>query len=123
MNATLTKLERKALNVALSGLFEWHAALRRQLPHLRVVSRQYTGVGFFANFECIDCLPVTEPAPSDPSERVPVAWAAHPDIDDGGDGVISFHVFLKDGVIEFLEGVSTSAWPETEDLITFATER
>jgi hypothetical protein len=40
-------------------------------------------------------------------------------------GAVSFHVFLKDGVIASLEGASTTSWPQTEELITFApvTER
>lgn len=119
MDANFTALERKALDVALSGSAAWLAALREQVPKLRVVSRKYTGFGFFTDFACEDCTPATELPPPGSPERVPVAWAAHPDVDDGGEGVISFHVFLKDGVIACLEGVSTSTWPETEELITF----
>lgn len=120
MDASLTTLERKALDAALSGSAAWLAPLRDQVPRLRVVSRKYTGFGFYTDFACEDCVPATElPAPGS-SERVPVAWAAHPDVDNGGAGAISFNVFLKDGVIAFLEAASTSAWPETENLVTFS---
>lgn len=120
MDASLTTLERKALDIALSGPAPWLALLREQVPRLRVVSRKYTGFGFFTDVACEDCLAATELPPPGSPERVPVAWAAHPDVDDGGPGVISFHVFLKDGVIACLEAASTSTWPETEELITFA---
>jgi hypothetical protein len=119
MDHTLTSLERQALDVALSGSAAWLAPLREQVPRLRVVSRKYTGVGFFTDLACDGCVAATELPPPGSPQRVPVAWAAHPHVDDGGKGVISFHVFLKDGVIACLEGASTSDWPETEELITF----
>jgi hypothetical protein len=120
MNRNLTSLERSALNAALSGSAPWLAQLREQVPRLSVVSRKYTGFGFFTDVACDTCDSATELPPAGSSARVPVAWAAHPDVDDGGEGVISFHVFLVDGVIACLEGASTSSWPETEELITFS---
>lgn len=120
MDDSLTKLERSALDVALSGSAAWLTPLRAQVPRLRVAARRYTGFGFYTDLVCADCVPVTELPPSGSAERVPVAWAMHPDVENGGAGAISFHVFLKDGVIACLEGASTSTWPETEELITFA---
>jgi hypothetical protein len=116
----LSELERKALEAALSGDEQWKAGLRRQYPHLRVLSRRYTGFGFFLDFACEGCSPATNLPPSDSPDSVPVAWAAHPDVNNGRVGGISFHVFLKDGVIASLEGASTTSWPEAEEQIWFA---
>jgi hypothetical protein len=119
MDKELSELERKALNAALSGDEQWKADLRRQCAHLRVVSRRYSGVGFFADFRCDGCSAASNLPPAGSPDRVPMAWAAHPDVYDGAAGGISFHVFLNDGVITFLEGASTASWPETEELISF----
>lgn len=114
----LTPLERKALDVALAGASPWLQSLRLQVPRLKVVSRRYTGFGFFTDFACEECVASTEPQPSGP-DGVPVAWAAHPQVESGGQGAISFNVFVHDGVIACLEAASTSTWPSTEDQITF----
>jgi hypothetical protein len=120
MDRDLNILERQALSVALAGAEAWLAELREQVQHLRVVSRKYTGFGFFTDFVCEGCLPASGlPSPGSPL-RVPVAWAAHPDVENGGSGAVCFNVFLKEGVIVCLEGASTSTWPATEELITFA---
>ncbi len=119
METGLTDLERKALDVALQGAAPWLVMLREQVPRLRVVGRRYTGFGFFTDFACDACIAATGlPLPGSP-ENVPVAWAAHPDVEDGGQGAISFNVFLRDGVIVCLEAAAVSAWPTNEDLITF----
>lgn len=120
MDTGLSELERRALEVALAGREPWKSELRRQCARLRVVSRRYTGFGFFVDFACDDCSPAGNLPPADSPEGVPVAWAAHPDVESGGMGAISFHIFLKDGVITCLEGASTTSWPQTEELISFA---
>src|SRR4051794_29793531 len=120
MDASLTTLERMALDVALSGSAAWLGSLRDQVPMLRAVSRKRTGFGFYTDFASEGCVPATELPPPGSPEGVPVAWAAHPDVENGGVGAISFNVFLKGGVIACLEAASTSAWPETEDLIAFS---
>ena len=120
MNAALTSLEAKALEVALSGVAPWLEQLRQQVSRLRVVSRKYTGFGFYTDFACEHCIAATElPAPGSP-ENVPVAWASHPEVEAGGHGAIAFNVFLRNGIIVCLEGASTSAWPDNEELITFS---
>ena len=120
MDAHLTPLERKALDAALAGSAAWLEPLRRQVPRLRVMSRKYTGFGFYADFACEGCVASTELPPLGAPDNVPVAWAAHPQVEDGGHGAVSFNVFLRDGVIACLEAASTSAWPATEELITFS---
>lgn len=119
MDQTLTMLERSALDAALSGAATWLVPLREQVLKLRVVSRKYTGFGFYADFVCDDCAAAIGLPPPGSPEGVPVAWAAHPDVESGGHGAISFNVFLKEGLIVCLEAASTSTWPETEELITF----
>jgi hypothetical protein len=120
VDTELTKLERKALDIALSGDEIWKADLRRQSTKLRVTARRYTGFGFFTDLACEGCSPASNLPPAESPARVPVAWAAHPDVNGGVAGGISFHVFLKDGVITLLEGASTSSWPQSEDLISFS---
>lgn len=120
MDDSLTTLERMALDAALSGSAAWLTALRAQVPRLRVAARRYTGFGFYTDLVCEGCVPVTELPPPGSADRVPVAWAMHPDVENGGAGAISFNVFLKDGVIACLEGASTSTWPKTEELIKFS---
>lgn len=118
-DSELTVLERAALDAALSGSSVWLSALRSQVPKLRVAARKYTGYGFFTDFSCNGCVPATGLPPQGSSERVPVAWASHPEVENGGAGAISFNVFLKDGVIACLEAASTSQWPDTEERIVF----
>ena len=119
VDTELTNLERMALDAALSGTASWLPPVRGQVPKLKVLSRKYTGYGFFTDFACDGCEPVAEVPATGSSESVPVAWAAHPDIEGGGFGAITFSVFLKDGIIICLEAASTSGWPETEEEITF----
>jgi hypothetical protein len=69
MNMELSELERKALDSALSGDEQWKADLRRQCSHRRVVSRRYTGFGFFAGFICEGCSAVRNLPPADSPER------------------------------------------------------
>jgi hypothetical protein len=52
MAESLTKLERTALDVALSGSAAWLTALRAQVPSLRVAARRYTGFGFYTDLVC-----------------------------------------------------------------------
>lgn len=119
MDHNLSALELRALDMALSGSAAWLVPLREQVQRLRVVSRKYTGFGFFTELACDGCIAASGlPSPGSP-QGVPVAWAAHPEVENGGSGAISFNVFLKDGLIACLEAASTSAWPETENQITF----
>jgi hypothetical protein len=119
MKNQLTLIENKALKIALSGNVPWFIQLRQQIAHLSVTSREYTGVGFYTDFMCEGCV-AAERLSSDDSETVPVAWASHPDIENGTEGAICFNVFIKNGMIVCLEGASGAAWPETEELITFS---
>lgn len=119
MDPNPTELEYQALHIALAGAAAWLAPLRQQIPHLRVLTRKHTGVGFFTDFTCEGCVAGTDRPPTGSPDSVPVAWAAHPEVENGGFGAITFNVFIRDGIISCLEGASTAAWPETEDLITF----
>jgi hypothetical protein len=117
LKSDLTHLEREALEVALAGSEPWVMNLRAQVPLCRVIERRYTGIGFFTDFACVGCVPVEAPTTE---SAVPVAWASHPDVESGGDGAITFNVFLKDGVISCLEAASVSTWPLDETLIKFS---
>lgn len=120
MNAevdSLTLLEREALERAVSRVEarSWREALRRQIPALRVISRNRTGVGFYTDFECPANLRIPD-LPPDFDKTPPEVSAVHPDVA----GAIFFVVYTKDGAISFLEGASTSSWPETENHISFS---
>lgn len=123
MDTKLTKLEKKAFEVALSGNEPWKEQLRQQVPKLKVTKREYTGVGFYTDFICENCKPATDLPMSGSPENVPVAWASHPDVLNGADGAITLNVFLQDGIICVLEGASSANWPETEDLIIFSVDQ
>jgi hypothetical protein len=103
MNDQLTSLERRVLESALSGDASWLASLRLQVPRLRVRAREYTGVGFHTQFVCDGCCAATG-IPYGTPQASPVVWANHPDVAGGAEGGICFSVFVKQGLMDRLEG-------------------
>ncbi len=103
---TLSDLERAALTMLLDGDDANLAVLRAQLSLSRVVSRDPTGAGFFTRLGV-------------PDDAVRVDdWSAviHDVIGEiaGLDGGAHFNLFIENGKIDTLEGVSNGApWPAT----------
>ena len=111
-----TDLEMRALNAVFAGHEPWAEEFRRQISRVGVLQRTFTGVGIYTDFDC----PGMDPITSVPAGTVPSANASHPDVLNGQTGGIRFLVFLKDGCISTLEGVTVvGSWPESPHLISF----
>lgn len=98
---SLTLLERRAIERALSGSEPWKSELLSQLGDLRVTRREDTGSGFYTYFATAPGLSAVE-IPAEAYSIPPQSTAVHPDI--GGD--VFFLVWLKDGHIDCLECAS-----------------
>lgn len=121
-----TLLEREAVRIAISSVPEpeRRAALERQLDVLRVRDREFTGVGFYTYFTCPEEL--RSAALPDEANHHPAAFSMdrpkHPE-------ALWFLVYTRNGLIDYLEGVSsgswyeefasTGRWQESDELIVF----
>jgi hypothetical protein len=114
----LTDLEHRALmasiaNVQSSSLRD---CLMKQVQQLRVASRKDNRpYGFYTDFTCLEAVrcPGTDAELNRPP---PSAWGVY----GPNDMPISFLVYMKDGVIDFLEASTViSEWPESESSIEF----
>ena len=113
----LTTLEREALQRAISSVKseEWRDALVRQVDALHVTRRTEKTTGYYADFEVPPQLRV-DGLPDEFNKDPPQAEARHPD----GENAIFFVVYVKSGVLSFMEAASTFDWPKSEDRIVFA---
>lgn len=106
----LTRLETEVMNLLLEGDAHEQKILRQQFSVATILKRELTGVGFFLNF----LVPEDVPKLTDCKiKTIGNIGAKSPQIpNDAG-----FVLFLKDGVIDFLEGFTYSdPWPaEIED--------
>ena len=110
---SLTLLERRAIERALSGSEPWKAELLSQLGELRVLRREDTGSGFYTYFATIPGLSVVE-IPAEAYSIPPQSVAVHPAI--GGD--VFFLVWLIDGHIDCLECASgVQNLPQSGELV------
>ncbi len=106
----LKSLEREALRIAASGVPDpaRREALERQLDALCVRARDYTGAGFYIYFTCP--YELRSPAlPHDSSFGSAAAFSL--DCPERHEGLL-FLVYTRDGLIDFLEGVSSGSWYE-----------
>lgn len=112
----LTALEREALQRAIGSVKSeaLRHALTRQVDALHVTRRTEKTAGYYADFEVPAQLRV-EDLPDEFNKNPPQAEARHPD----GANAIFFVVYVKGGVLSFMEAASTSDWPESEDRIVF----
>jgi hypothetical protein len=112
----LTTLEREALRRAIGSIKSevWRDALIRQVDALHVTRRTEKSAGYYADFEVPAQLRVDDLA-DDFNKDPPQTEARHPD----GANAIFFIVYVKGGVLSFMEAASTSDWPENEDRIVF----
>ena len=93
----------------LDRLGELYCTLREHLAHASVSRREFTGVGFATHFT----VPSDAPVRRDLSETA--IYDVGADIRGLTHGA-SFVLFIRDGVLSFLEGVTTTGdWPEDTD--------
>ena len=106
-SADLTPLESAVLEKMLIKRGEPYDTIREQLAYASVSSRESTGVGFFTHFT----IPAEAPVRRDlRSAELGDVGAQIPDLPDGA----GFLLFIRDGVISFLEGYAygDAAWPD-----------
>jgi hypothetical protein len=112
----LTALEKKALAFCVSNAkcADWRPLLERQLANARVTARTEKTVGYYVDVHVPEALRV--PGMSDETNKTPMeARAVYPD----GENVVFFILYVRDGVLLFLEASSTTDWPENEDELRF----
>ena len=110
----LTLLERAVLEALLSGPGARLKCLRAQINVCKVLKRQFTGVGFFTDL-AVDA--------SSGCSNVRGDLRLH-DVTADIEGLqygAAFVLFVKDGVLEMLEGASfAEAWPKPDTVGKFA---
>jgi hypothetical protein len=101
----LSQFERAVLDKLLSGDNEVLARLRRQVIQSKLKKREYSGVGFFCEFE------IEPNAPSvDLDVEIGDVQAAIPGLAHGA----GFVLFIRDGRITTLEGYTyDELWPDS----------
>ena len=62
MEISQEKLEQELMNLLLSGDHPILSVLRQHTAASKVTSREFTGVGFFTNFEVLDTAPLVSPS-------------------------------------------------------------
>lgn len=113
---SLTKLERNAINLSLLEFSGDDARkLASTVPFLKVIAREYTGVGFFVKFARDERLRFPGLDESALKRVPPSISATHPEVD----GCVDFLVWIEGGQIDCLEAASTGAWPDDESKFQF----
>ncbi len=106
----LNALEKVALEKALESSIPWIKSLRRQIPHLKVISREYNSAGGYTEVSS-DSQAKAVFIPSDSSEFLPGTSIQHPKMPDGG----GFIVWPDEkGRICSLEFFGYTDWPYKE---------
>jgi hypothetical protein len=113
----LTVLEHEALRRAIGSVESaaWRDALMRQVDVLHVTRRTEKTTGYYADFQVPPQLRIDD-LPDEFNKNPPQAEARHPD----GANALFFVVYVKGGVLAFMEAASTADWPKDEDGIVFA---
>jgi hypothetical protein len=114
----LTALEREALERSIKSVKSkaWRDALTLQVDALQVTRRTTKTAGYYVDFSVPSQLRIHN-LPDDFNKQPPQVEAKHSD----GVNAIFFIVYVKEGVISFMDAASTSDWPEHEEQIVFAT--
>ena len=101
----LTKMEKTIMEMFLHGEHPLLENLRHQLSQCRIVKREFTGVGFFTDFE-VDARLAYGKVNLELSD-------VHTEFDDVKSG-IGFVLFIRDGLLSMLEGYTygTESYPE-----------
>jgi hypothetical protein len=102
----LTTLEEQVLEMLLRGQDEVLDVLRQQVKDAQVSSREFTGVGFFTNFEVPAEVPRVRARPK----------FELGDVNGMADNVkhgLGFLLFVNDGALSMLEGYTyDEPWPD-----------
>ena len=111
MNAPMTELESQVLSLLVAGDHPDLALLRQQAAHAVVVTRKYTGVGFFTKL-AVD--PVQPSADNLGTRNIHDVYAQL----TGLDHEAGFILWIERGVIDCLESwIVDSAWPAAPQLV------
>ena len=94
---TLTSLERQVLELMLDRPGKVYGTLRSQLQHAVVARREFTGVGFFTNFQIHSGATVCRDSPN---LEIGDVTAEFPSLKHGA----GFVLFIRDGQLATLEG-------------------
>ena len=97
---TILPNENQIINAILEGNDPILETLREQYKSSKVVSREYTGVGSFTQFEVSDLAPHVKP-------KGFVISDIHLEV-KGTENGVSAMLFIKNGVIDFLEIITTT---------------
>ena len=109
----LTDLENAVLTLIVGSEGDLEESIRHQLAYAVAGPRTMTGVGFYRNFILPDGAPMQRNLPRTHLNGIS---AEHPHLDCGA----TFILFVRDGVVAFLEGVTFEGdWPGAEDQFTF----
>lgn len=99
--------ERAVMKKLLEGEEEILDILRKQYELAQVKKRDFSGAGFFTSFQIPKNAPKLD---SNKSFQIGDLIAEMQGVNEG----VSFVLFIKDGLIDFLEGYSyDEKWPET----------
>jgi|SRR5579872_4656193 len=111
----LTPLEQRVLTYYLEHESDTDVrdSIAAQLSHASIGDLNRTGVGFFRPFS----VPLSAPVSRTLGDAVfDTAFATHPELAGGA----MFMLFVKEGVVSCLEGVTMSGdWPADEDTFSF----
>jgi hypothetical protein len=107
----MTRLELKALVTALSNNEDPRIRdLFRVIPLLEVVSRRYTGVGFYTKFASKESIKRSDLDEAYLKTHPPEAVGLYPGISE----CVNFLVWIKNGQVDCLEAACSGSWPEDE---------
>jgi hypothetical protein len=105
----LLPIEKAVLDKLLSGDFRLLVALRNQLEHCAVVSREVTGYGFYLTL----AVPENMPKIAGLDAKFGDVVATLPGLINGA----GFLLYLKNGLLDMLEGYSfDEPWPISTDV-------
>jgi hypothetical protein len=107
-----THLERAVIEKLLMGDHPVLAVLRQQYERAKLLNREVTAVGFFANIQVPDDLPR---AHLNPRSHLSDVAATIPRLRNPA----GFILFITDGALDFLEGYThDEPWPSDAEVFT-----
>jgi len=107
----VNEIERQAMDYLLRGDTPLLETLRQQLAVATVAAREFTGVGFFTQFD----VPPT--VPRAPSARRVIIGDVYAEVSGLQHGA-GFVLFVEDGALQTLEcHITEDAWPSDATLL------
>ena len=105
----ITPLEKRIIGALLDGDDPTLSRLREQYALAMVITRDFTGCGFFTHF----CVPDTASRVTPPSFVVNDIFLEVRGTENGASALL----FIRDGLIDFLEVVATTGdWPQNPEI-------